>query len=480
MSKMSIGITFLVLFSFSTMLSLQAKSEVQDAEYKVVDEIGIDGSFPDASEKIEEFLGSKNWTPGVNINSKTGKSFFISTGTGLITADRNDKYFVSSRQNAFDKAMLEAKKALTTFLEEEIGGVLSNERASPSESREKERIERLTREGMALQAAKEQVKALSTDAEKYSGEIGIKSLATAGAQAERLLNSEFDRELIKRGFDPDQPVEEQTIKEILESEQFKRAITSAAKARLVGVQAYRTFEVIPSSGKGEIGVVAIFSQRLEAVANSLFSGNSDIIPVGTPKAALKNQIPTTNKALITTFGAQVKRDETGQFAIVAYAQQGPKSKSTLAKKTAYKKAALIAKSQIRFFAGEIMAIQESLDQSENITEFADETSQTNFDDSYQEHVNSVAKKLKISGMKTLKKWKSKHPLTGHEIIGVVVAWSASDMDFGHETKKRLAKEPKKSKGVKKKSSNQYEGDDISSESDDAYEATGSSPDDDDF
>ena len=83
MSKMSIGITFLVLYSFSTMLSLQAKSEVQDAEYKVVDEIGIDGSFPDASEKIEEFLGSKNWTPGVNINSKTGKSFFISTGTGL-------------------------------------------------------------------------------------------------------------------------------------------------------------------------------------------------------------------------------------------------------------------------------------------------------------------------------------------------------------------------------------------------------------
>ena len=262
---------------------------------------------------------------------------------------------------------------------------MSNERASPSESREKERIERLTREGMALQAAKEQVKALSTDAEKYSGEIGIKSLATAGAQAERLLNSELDRELIKRGFDPDQPVEEQTLKEIIESEQFKRAITSAAKARLVGVQAYRTFEIIPSSGKGEIGVVAIFSQRLEAVANSLFSGNSDIIPVGTPKAALKNQIPTSNKALITTFGAQVKRDETGQFAIVAYAQQGPKSKSTLAKKTAYKKAALIAKSQIRFFAGEIMAIQESLDQSENITEFADETSQTNFDDSYQEH-----------------------------------------------------------------------------------------------
>ena len=112
--------------------------------------------------------------------------------------------------------------------------------------------------------------------------------------------------------------------------------------------------------------------------------------------------------------------------------------------------------------------------TENITEFADETSQTNFDDSYQEHVNSVAKKLKISGMKTLKKWKSKHPLTGHEIIGVVVAWSASDMDFGHETKKRLAKEPKK------KSSNQYEGDDINSESDGAYEATGSSPDDDDF
>jgi len=480
MWKISIGIALLVLFSFSPLLSVEAGIDVQDAEYDVIDETGLDDESPDANVKIESFLNTKGWIPGINKNTKTGKTFFISTGTGIIASERDSKNFVTSRQNAFDKAMLEAKKGLTTFLEQEIGGILVNERASPSESREKERIERLTREGMALQAAKEQVKALSADAESYSDAMGIQSLATAGAQAERLLNSELDRELIDRGFDPNQPVEEQTIKEISESENFKRAITAAAKARLVGVQAYRTFEVIPSSGRGEIGVVAIHSLRLEAVANSLFSGDSSIVPVGTPKRSLKNQIPTNKSALITTFGAQVKRDETGQFTIVAYAQQGPRSKSTLAIKSAYKKAELVAKSQIRFFAGEIMAIQESLDQSEGILEFSDETSQTNFDDSYYEHVNSVAKNLKISGIRTLYKWKSTHPLTGHQIVGVVVAWSASDMDFSREMKKRLAREPKRSKKSKESSDESKMNNTSTKGESEAYDASGSSPDDDDF
>lgn len=480
MWKISIRIALLALFSFSPLLSVEAGIDVQDAEYDVIDETGLDDESPDASVKIEKFLETKGWVPGINKNTKTGKTFFISSGTGIIASERDSKNFVNSRQNAFDKAMLEAKKELTTFLEQEIGGVLVNERAEPSESREKERIERLTREGMALQAAKEQVKALSADAENYSDAMDIQSLATAGTQAERLLNSELDRELIDRGFDPNQPVEEQTIKEILGSENFKRAITAVAKARLAGVQAYRTLEVIPSSGRGEIGVVAIHSLRLEAVANSLFSGDSSIVPVGTPKGSLKNQIPNNKSALITTFGAQVKRDETGQFAIVAYAQQGPKSKSTLAIKSAYKRAALIAKSQIRFFAGEIMAIQESLDQSEGILEFSDEISQTNSDDGYYERVKSVAKNLKISGIKTLYKWKSTHPLTGHQVVGVVVAWSASDMDSSREMKKRLAREPKRSKKSKESLDENRMNNTSTKGENEAYDASGSSPDDDDF
>ena len=480
MQRLLIGISLLSFISIFPLLSSEAGIDVQEIEYEVINETGLDDVSPDAYAKIEDFLSTKGWSQGVNKNTKTGKTFFISTGTGIISSDRDSKNFISSRQNAFDKAMLEAKKELTTFLEQEIGSTLSNERSSPSETREKERIERLTREGMALQAAKAQAESLSADAENYSESKGVLSLATAGIQAERLLNAEIDRELKNRGFDPDQPVEEQLIKKILESEKFKRAITAAAKARLVGVQAYRTFEIIPSSGRGEIGVIAIYSSRLEAVANSLFSGDSSIVPVGTPKESLKNQIPKNKTALITTFGTQVKRDETGQFAIVAYAQQGSRTKSKLSEKSAYKRAALVAKSQIRFFAGEIMAVRESLEQSENITEYADESSQTDFDESYSEHVNAVAKNLNISGIKTLFRWKTSHPLTGHVIIGVVVSWSASEMDFARETKKRLAKEPKRTKNIKNSSAADTLNDNESRGAGEAYDASGSSPDDDDF
>ena len=385
---------------------------------------------------INDYLNSKGWSEGENAmgSGSSRKTFFVAVGVGTIAARRDSGGYVSSRYNAFQKAFLAAQKDMVQFLEADVSAAVASSYSEPSAAREQERLDTLMREGMTLEAAKAQVGALSADIEEYAQ---FQSGATAATQAEKLLRFEIHNALRERGFDPNQPVDQQQLASILTQEQFQSAVRIVANSRVAGLQAFKIFEVLPEGNQGQIGVVAIFSDRLHNLANALFTGNYDLVPEGAPRKPLKEQIPLDEKALLSTFGVTAKVDENGQLALVAYGQAGAKTESSRSLSAAEEKARVAAIAQIRFFAGAMVKTLEETASSETMMELSSGIVDVVTDESYEEKIEVFAGPMKISGLKTIHRWNTKHPLTGHFIAGQVVAWQPSSAQLAKEMKQQL-------------------------------------------
>jgi len=402
---------------------------------------------PSVRSEIDQFLEEKGWNEGLNTKANGG-TFFISIGEGTIGARRDSNNYISSRYNAFSKAYLDAQKKLVQFLEAEISTNLGLYYSEPSEAREKLRVQKLLDQGMALEAARAQVDAISADVEAYANDQSIKSLATAGTLSKRLLTAQINRKLQELGLDPNQPVDKQNIEKIKDSEEFKSQIKVVAQSRIAGLQVYKTFEVLPEGNQGQIGVITIYSERLHEVANILFSGNYAAAKLGVPGIPIKEQIPNDPEILLSTFGVMVRKDEIGQMTLVGFGQAGAKTDSTRSISAAGSKARQNAVQQIRLFAASNVEALESSENSENMLTLQDNTILSETDDSYEERIGLAAKGLKISGIQNLYQLKTRHPLTNHVVALSVVTWSPKAGEVAAVTKKRMMAEPEKNKGYK--------------------------------
>lgn len=391
---------------------------------------------PRVRDLIDDYLSSKGWGEGPNIigSGESARSFFVAVGVGTIAARRDSPGYVSSRSNAFQKAFIGAQRDMVQFLESEVSASVQSSYLEPSSARETQRIDKLVREGMALQAAKAQVAALSADVNEYAE---YESTATAATQAERLLRHELNKKLIDAGFDPSQPVEGQQLASILSTEEFKSAARIVANSRVAGMQAFKTFEVLPNGNQGQIGVVAIYSERLHGIANALYTGSYELVPDGAPRKPLKQQIPLDESVLLSTFGVTAKVDENGQLALVAFGQAGARTDSSRSITAAERKARTAAIQQIRFFAGSMVRTLETVEAAESMTELSSGTIDVVTDDSYEEAIKVSAESLNISGLKTIHRWDARHPVTGHYIAGIVVSWSPENARIGQQLKGAL-------------------------------------------
>ena len=99
----------------SVLLLLHSQIFAQEAiELQAVD--AETAYAPGVQQAMDDFLDSKGWTEGENYKSN-GTTFYVGTGVGNVGADTVSKSYIQSRVNAFNKAMLDAKKQLVEFLE---------------------------------------------------------------------------------------------------------------------------------------------------------------------------------------------------------------------------------------------------------------------------------------------------------------------------------------------------------------------------
>lgn len=417
-------------------LTISPVNYLQAQEFDVDESVSA-SEEPNINEIIEDFLNSKGWYEGEN-TKKNGSTFFVAIGKGTIAAGRSEPGWVTSRQLAFDKAMLNAKREMLQFQEQKISTELESEYQEYGEKRQAEEVARKTREGLAFEAARDTGTGVVSEVAERSG---FSSAVTASDKINGLLRFEANRQLEELGYDPSQPVDAQVLKKVSESESFKKNIQTAAQGRIVGMQAAKTFESIPANKEGQIAVVTVWSPRLQAIANAIFSNNPAIGPQGIAGKPLQQQIPRNKSALISQFGVQSKRNEKGEYCLLSYGQNAPRSEKQRAIDAAESKARITSQALIRQFAGEIGAVMETLDQAESVETYTDKMEDYSFNEDYYEKIKVSAEAIVISGMKTVKRWNASHPVTGKPIAGAVVSWCPSGAAFGQKLKADMSDAP---------------------------------------
>ena len=390
-------IAFAAVAAFGTVSAQEAVApEAISQEKCAIEEKDVDAM-------MDEFIASKGWTEGMNTKAD-GSKFFIAKGSGVIQAPKNSQSYIDSRVNAFNKAMMEAKKAMVEFLGVDIASETAKEYA----------------EGSAVNPPP------PTEGQEVVGKL------------KKLLFAKINNELAKEGIDPikDPAAAKAALGKQLNSEKYKKMITTTARAQVLGLQACCTFEGTPAGGKGEIGVVAIWSPKLQAMAASLVTG-APVPPVGAKKP-IAQQISSDPATLISTFGVQQKIDETGDLVLVGFGQAGAVSESKMSGKAAQTKARQNAMAAIREFAGEQVAVATDTLNAETTEEFENGAEAYENESAMKEKIAAVAAKMNISGIAPLKNYKFKHPINGKTVYGVVVTWCPKQAGQAHMLKQTMA------------------------------------------
>ena len=339
---------------------------------------------------VSEYLSSKGMTEGENTKTD-GSSYYVAVGYGVIQAPLDSRSYGDSRVNAYNKAMLDAKATLAEHLELAIRTETEHDYAEGN---------------------------FGGNEEAERDELSI------GSKIKRFVVAKLDDALRAEGLDPDaadRAARERVAKKQLNGDLYKKAISAAARAEITGMQVMCSFEGVPAGEKGQIGVVAVWSPKLQAMARSLSLGGK--LPSGVGKRPIKDQIPADKEVLLSTFGVQQKIDENGNLVLIGFGQAGAVSDSPTSANAARNKAKMQAMAAIREFAGESVAVETAALNAESVEEF--ENAAESYEDvsAYRQNVEAVAKSLKISGIATMKNWECRHPLTGKTIYGAVCSWS---------------------------------------------------------
>jgi len=251
----------------------------------------------------KSYLKNKKWRNGLNKREKG--DFFLSIGTGGIQSNNSLDDFADARQDAFDIALLQAKKSFIKFLGQQFSTQIVSERKQGKYAN-------------PLPKNKNEI-------EKFLDELDT---FPEGEKVRILINLELDKTLKDAGYeDPTTPEALEEAQKIIKKKSFIKTIEAAAEHRLAGFQSFRVFE--NSDGeKGSITVVGIWSEKLNKLADALVTGGDS--PIGTPKKPLDEQVPQDDEGekWLFSFGAFMTTDENGSLSLMSYGHASPKSSDT--------------------------------------------------------------------------------------------------------------------------------------------------------
>jgi len=352
------------------------------------------------SSVCDDHVEAKGW-------NDPGKPFSVSVGTGIVGVEPGHANYINERQNAYDKAVLDAK-----------GGILEALRA------------KVTREVASRLFAGKFPPAATPEGEAAS--MDRRDLSSAFEKSLELAHRELDKELERTAPPAPATAEEaDAIVERIGGEAFENVVNTLSSEMMIGVSRAFVAETSRKGMKGEVCVVVVTSENLRNVARAMVSQDARYLPPAKPGKPLSQHIPDpkTKKGLmelLTSYGVQIVRDENGDYAVIAYAQAGAKSSSQLMLKAAKEEALARAQGDLRSFMGEIALKTKASQNYASYEELADGSEIYEGGSALDVAIRSASSALDIVGAKP-KYWGVKHPVSKQPIAGVILVWTPASM-----------------------------------------------------
>ena len=246
---------------------------------------------------VDKFLNSKNMKRGRNTKSD-GTPFFVFVGDGEISANRDNQMIHDARYAAFTEAFIEAKTEYVKSLGLEITRELSSKT-----------YENLMPDTMAEDAIKT---AVGTDTSSFD-------------KLKKLISVKLDNALKEEGYNPEMAdAEKEAIKKkVLRSREITNFFTASAQSMISGFQSYKIFESSNTGERGSISVVALWSPKLNQLAQAIQGGSTNV-PKGSPKKPITEQLKLDDaNTLLASFGTNMYVNENGNLVLVSYGHASP-------------------------------------------------------------------------------------------------------------------------------------------------------------
>jgi hypothetical protein len=375
-------------------------------------------------------------------NLYRGKLLYVSTGSAAINATPDDPGFIDSRLLAFQRAELEAKVKTAIFL----GVDLTTSRGSSE--REINPDERGQMEAIVKASP-----TLAPSAERLGVKDGIYKFFDKGRQ---LAEAKLDRALEESGVDVSAAKAEERRKQAAaqaERDKFARLrhiseaslqTSALAVAEVQGAQVIQSFEGSYHNNY-QVVVITLWSLNLQRLVNSMQQGTAPKpLPIRTAKDQLIEQLPKKANELVCLTGVRAYINQDGEHVLLAFGQAGVRvlgGREDKAFELAGKKARLRAMGAIRTFMGEKVAFAASEELQEVLALYVDEYQEGGGSQEYKsisqfnEHIQAIAEKEKITGLHGLLTRELTHPFTDKPMVLKVMAWSPSSQAAAQDVKR---------------------------------------------
>ena len=386
-TKAILAVFFLVFFSTSILADVNKSEELQ---HDVEEQMSI-ATPTDPYDKWTQYLSNGNIKNGVNITND-GRIFIVSYGMVVVGKPLDDSQFMSSRNIAFDYALIDAKKQMSTYLNTE----LESERNLIASQFSDDVPNRLKKEvGEPLSIA---------------------------AKAATLTGLSLDNEIKK--FDPNwdgtkKSDQDRAVKMAEQVERYTAYLSSKSQMFLQGATPIFNAEG-PVAGDYTVVVGIVWSVKSASVAESVY--NPTVAPIQGRKNALTIQQRLDNfsdEKLAATLGLRIWWDEDGFPVIVSFAQAKGSGSATIARNitTNY------ANNQIAQFVAEQIVSSEVEKINQEIHYYKDGTSTTFNQDEYQLNIRARANRITLIGSEQVLYKKIKHPISNKRIVVNVMTWN---------------------------------------------------------
>ncbi len=240
-----------------------------------------------------------------------------------------------------------------------------------------------------------------------------------------LGNAVLDSELEKFGIDPEEyKSSKPDQKKILVEDALGDEITVAVNKSLAGIVSFQNFSAVDASGQAAVGVLIMYSPKLEAIAQSLRIYQKPKMQVtGQP---VQKQFPMYEPAkLYDLLGVRVVIAENGPV-IVSFAQWAYNSNNNFSENSAYKQADNKAMAQIADFLNVNFSAQDNtqygeITQQAKVKSGKDGSITDEFTTSIIDIVNTDIQQRSseyLKGVNTIQRWKHTTP-NGHQVVGIV-------------------------------------------------------------
>ena len=403
--------TFLSSFYLSPLsANTEAPPEPVQFEVEAPEKAVTDDAFKDVDEKALQFVRKKK----ANLRRKGRlNEVFITSGSALVNAKTRQPDWGDARVIAYQQAQMKAREQLLKQLYAEVTSKTIRENFRTT------KLPEFTPDELQNQNT------LDSILEKIAA----------------LTNATLDEKLKEKGIDPDQyqkaPLEK---RKLMLKKALTKTVTRESKGQLSGALIAKTFETTDRNGNTAISVVLMTSVKMKNTLATLRSSKGNIRPNKNKTGVNIEQFLAENKNnLMYQYGLKLIHDEQGYPVLLSFAQAGnscnPVDYDSCIDNRGF--ALIDAENDAYSFIAEAYNLNGQLKsettKGEEKTKEARVTATPDGEDRVETVVNRILRETRelstmtsqvknLTGVEEAMRWTKKHPVSGREINGVVLAW----------------------------------------------------------